>query len=113
MCIDCVKQKCPDRGSFCVDDGSYTMNFHECAECHKKEPIKIEDRQKETDDDGAETISYSHRCSFCNHCIAEHSHIFQIDGEFQEYSMLCVLCGRGEDTVSILPTDPREVTSLY
>lgn len=48
------------------------MNFHECAECHKKEPIKIEDRQKETDDDGAETISYSRKIQYLfkfSHCM--------------------------------------------
>lgn len=31
----------------------------------------------------------------------------------QEYTMLCLLCGRAEDSVSILPDDPRQMTPLF
>lgn len=35
------------------------------------------------------------------------------DFVLQEYSMLCILCGRGADTVSIKPKDPRKGTEMY
>lgn len=31
----------------------------------------------------------------------------------QEYTMLCLLCGRAEDSISILPDDPRQMTPLF
>ncbi|XP_010845066.1 PREDICTED: protein Churchill isoform X1 [Bison bison bison] len=31
----------------------------------------------------------------------------------QEYTMLCLLCGKAEDTISILPDDPRQMTLLF
>lgn len=32
---------------------------------------------------------------------------------FQEYTMLCMLCGRAEDSISILPDDPHLMTPLF
>ncbi|KFW07540.1 Protein Churchill, partial [Eurypyga helias] len=31
----------------------------------------------------------------------------------QEYTMLCLLCGRAEDSISVLPDDPRQMTPLF
>nr|ALI93837.1 churchill [Holothuria glaberrima] len=113
MCVDCVKERCPDRGSVCLDNGWYALNFYECSECHKKEPIKNEEKKSEVVSDGEEEVTFTHKCSVCNHRIAEHKYYFSIDGDFQEYSMLCILCGRGADTVSIQPKDPRKGTEMY
>ncbi|XP_072040985.1 protein Churchill-like [Amphiura filiformis] len=118
MCVECVKDKCPDRGRTCLETGSYLLNFQGCAECHKKEPIKIEARQSGTEEEAAEEdaeggeeelITFDHVCSECGHIIAEHQYTFCVDGEYQEYSMTCMLCGRGSDSISVLPNDPRKV----
>ncbi len=121
MCVECVKEKCPDRGTTCLETGSYMMNFKECAECHKKEPMKVEARQSGTEeedeeedsDGGEELITYDHVCSECGHIIAEHQYTFCVDGEYQEYSMTCLLCGRGSDSISVLPHDPRKALGVF
>ena len=116
MCNECVKVKCPDRGRTCLETGSYMVNFQGCAECHQKEPIKIEARQSGTEEDededgdgGEELITFDHVCTACGHVIAEHQYTFCVDGEYQEYSMTCLLCGRGADSISVLPNDPRKL----
>lgn len=38
---------------------------------------------------------------FCSYCI------------IQEYTMLCMLCGKAEDSISVLPEDPRQTASLF
>ncbi|XP_041469152.1 protein Churchill-like [Lytechinus variegatus] len=113
MCGECVKSKCPDRGNTCLDNGSYILNFDHCAECQKREPIKITQRNVEVKDDGEEVISYEHKCTYCCHLIAEHEHTFTIEGEYQEYAMYCLLCGVGNDTISVQPVDPRKETALF
>ncbi|XP_062037335.1 protein Churchill [Lepus europaeus] len=52
-------------------------------------------------------------CKNCHHVIAKHEYTFSIMDEFQEYTMLCMLCGKAEDTISILPDDPRQMTLLF
>ncbi|NP_001161517.1 churchill-like protein [Saccoglossus kowalevskii] len=113
MCLDCVKQKCPDRGSMCLDSGAYLVNYHGCSECKQKEPLKTVDVQKDIEEDGEESVSYQHVCPNCMHVVAEHSYSFSVDGEFQDYNMFCMLCGKGSDTISINPTDPRKQQTLF
>jgi len=36
-----------------------------------------------------ETVTYQHQCSECSHKIADHEYTFTIDGEYQEFSMVC------------------------
>ena len=31
---------------------------------------------------------------------------------YQEYRMECLICGLGEDSISILPKDPRKVSQI-
>lgn len=31
----------------------------------------------------------------------------------QEYTMLCMLCGKAEDSISVLPDDPRQSAPLF
>lgn len=52
-------------------------------------------------------------CKNCHHLIARHEYTFSVVDDYQEYTMLCLLCGRAEDSVSILPDDPRQMTPLF
>jgi RecJ-like exonuclease len=107
MCKDCVDVKFPDRGSSCLEKGAYLVNYKGCANCKMLGFMEEVDRQEEQDED-EETVTFTHVCKKCGHEIAKHSYTFSHDGEFQEYSMECLLCGQGGSTHSILPHDPRE-----
>ncbi|KFW12026.1 Protein Churchill, partial [Fulmarus glacialis] len=63
-------------------------------------------------------------CKNCHHLIARHEYTFSVvddpspapetsRAEPREYTMLCLLCGRAEDSISILPDDPRQMTPLF
>nr|XP_038035658.1 protein Churchill isoform X1 [Anas platyrhynchos] len=52
-------------------------------------------------------------CKNCHHLIARHEYTFSVVDDYQEYTMLCLLCGRAEDSISILPDDPRQMTPLF
>ncbi|NXK83920.1 CHUR protein, partial [Amazona guildingii] len=52
-------------------------------------------------------------CRHCHHLIARHEYTFSVVDDYQEYTMLCLLCGRAEDSISILPDDPRQMTPLF
>ncbi|XP_064622816.1 protein Churchill-like [Lineus longissimus] len=107
MCSECVKEEFPNRDNICLENGSYIMNFAGCSQCKKKEPIAVENRVKDEHEDGTESVTYQHVCSSCQHVIANHDFTFDIDEEYQNYSMMCLLCGRGEDSRSIMPVDKR------
>ncbi|XP_041353467.1 protein Churchill-like [Gigantopelta aegis] len=81
-------------------------NFDGCSQCKTCNTIKVDDMTTR-EEDGDEIITYKHVCSNCQHEIAEHQHIFRVDGQFQVYEMTCLLCGNGEDERSIMPYDPR------
>ncbi|XP_036981794.2 protein Churchill isoform X2 [Artibeus jamaicensis] len=87
MCGDCVEKEYPNRGNICLENGSFLLNFTGCAACDL--------------------------CKNCHHVVARHEYTFSIMDEFQEYTMLCLLCGKAEDTISILPDDPRQMTLLF
>ncbi|XP_059156196.1 protein Churchill-like [Physella acuta] len=105
MCEQCVREEFPDRDSLCVDQGSYMINFFKCCQCHAQEIKNINRNCTETKNE--EVITYQHVCSNCTHVIAEHEHIFRVEGEFQVYEMSCLLCGSADDQRSIMPVDPR------
>ena len=105
------------------------MNFASCAQCGKREPLRtsttlsangisanghdenggheIEDDDDDEDDEEAERVQFEHACSSCGHVVARHEYAFQVDDNFQNFSMMCLLCGRAEDTRSVMPDDPR------
>ena len=64
----------------------------------------------ENDSEEKEIISFSHACIQCNHVVAKHTHEFWIEEGYQEYRMECLLCGTGQDSISIMPKDPRKVS---
>ena len=51
-------------------------------------------------------------CSSCSHVIGEHRYEFWVEGGYQEYRMDCMLCGLGEDSVSVMPTDPKKISAV-
>ncbi|CAH3182604.1 unnamed protein product [Porites lobata] len=113
MCQDCVKEKHPQRGTICLESGSYLMNFASCIACGRKEPLKITDKSTEEDEDGEELITYKHVCPSCDHIVASHEYTFRVEGQYQEYMMTCLLCGTAADSVSILPEDSNRTNHLF
>ncbi|XP_025047795.1 protein Churchill [Alligator sinensis] len=88
------------------------LNFGACAECNKRDFVLIANRATE-EEDGEEIITYDHMCENCHHVIARHEYTFSVVDDYQEYTMLCLLCGRAEDSISILPDDPRQMAPLF
>ncbi|CAK6979212.1 protein Churchill [Scomber scombrus] len=112
MCNDCVQKEYPDRGNTCLENGSYLMNYLSCASCHQRDFVLISNKATE-DEDGEEIVTYDHVCKNCDHVIARHEYTFSVDDEYQEYTMLCMLCGKAEDSISVLPDDPRQSAPLF
>ncbi|XP_012859113.1 protein Churchill [Echinops telfairi] len=100
------------QGSTCLENGSFLLNFTGCAVCSKRDFMMITNKSFR-EEDGEEIVTYDHLCRNCHHLVARHEYTFSIMDEFQEYTMLCLLCGKAEDTVSILPDDPRQMTLLF
>uniref|UniRef100_A0A9L0K1W5 Protein Churchill n=1 Tax=Equus asinus TaxID=9793 RepID=A0A9L0K1W5_EQUAS len=99
-------------GTICLENGSFLLNFTGCAVCNKRDFMLITNKSLK-EEDGEEIVTYDHLCKNCHHVIARHEYTFSIMDEFQEYTMLCLLCGKAEDTISILPDDPRQMTLLF
>uniref|UniRef100_A0A8C6DQR2 Protein Churchill n=3 Tax=Laurasiatheria TaxID=314145 RepID=A0A8C6DQR2_MOSMO len=113
MCVDCVEKEYPNRGNICLENGSFLLNFTGCAVCSKRDFMLITNKSLK-EEDGEEIVTYDpDLCKNCHHVIARHEYTFSIMDEFQEYTMLCLLCGKAEDTISILPDDPRQMTLLF
>uniref|UniRef100_A0A3Q2Q0D5 Protein Churchill n=1 Tax=Fundulus heteroclitus TaxID=8078 RepID=A0A3Q2Q0D5_FUNHE len=55
----------------------------------------------------------SNVCKNCDHVVARHEYTFSVVDEYQEYTMLCMLCGKAEDSISVLPDDPRQSAPLF
>uniref|UniRef100_K7FTV0 Protein Churchill n=1 Tax=Pelodiscus sinensis TaxID=13735 RepID=K7FTV0_PELSI len=100
------------QGNTCLENGSFLLNYVGCVECNKRDFVLITNRATD-DDDGEEIITYDHVCKNCHHMIARHEYTFSVVDEYQEYTMLCLLCGRAEDSISILPDDPRQAAPLF
>ncbi|KAL9954598.1 hypothetical protein ACROYT_G042160 [Oculina patagonica] len=113
MCKDCVKEQHPERGTICLESGTYLLNFACCKECGKKEPLKITEKLSQEDDNGEELVTYKHVCPSCDHLVAEHEYTFRVEGQYQEYMMTCLLCGTAADSVSILPENPAYNTNNF
>merc|ERR1712020_365258 len=112
MCRNCVKEEFPHRERLCSEKGIYIINFIGCHNCNETnrapDSLLVSEYSKknvedEEDDVSKEIISFNHSCAKCGHSIAKHS---------QEFCMECMLCGIGEDSVSILPKDPRKVSQI-
>ncbi|XP_061731239.1 protein Churchill-like [Nerophis ophidion] len=112
MCNGCVQKQFPDRGHTCLEDGSYLMNYLGCASCNHRDFVLVANKVGE-DYAVEEVVTYDHLCKNCNHVIARHEYTFAVVDEYQEYTMLCMLCGKAEDSISVLPDDPGQNTPLF
>ncbi|KAA0708647.1 Protein Churchill [Triplophysa tibetana] len=102
MCAGCVQKQYPDRGNTCLENGSYLMNFLGCANCHQRDFVLISDKTMVNEDE-EEIVTYLRR----------HEYTFTVVDDYQEYTMLCMLCGKAEDSISVLPDDPRQTAPLF
>eukprot|EP00042_Codosiga_hollandica_P017466 m.48191 g.48191 ORF g.48191 m.48191 type:complete len:111 (+) comp47686_c0_seq5:274-606(+) len=106
MCLKCVSEKAPDRGTTCNDTGAFMMNYLGCIECKSLQLVST--ARQETEEDGEELLEFAHTCQNCNHKVATHKYTFYVRDSFQEFSMTCILCGRGAHSASVMPNDPRQ-----
>ena len=70
-----------------------------------------EEEPNEDDPDEKEIIRFEHVCMLCNHVVAKHLHEFWVEDGYQEYRMECLLCGLGQDSISVMPRDPRKASA--
>lgn len=110
MCEKCVKEEFPNRDRICTDSGAYMANLKSCCNCQSNH-LEISNKTV-SDDDGVEVVIFEHVCGACQHIISVHNYKFWIDGDYQEYEMDCALCGTAEDSISILPDDPRKASTF-
>uniref|UniRef100_A0AAR2LTZ2 Protein Churchill n=1 Tax=Pygocentrus nattereri TaxID=42514 RepID=A0AAR2LTZ2_PYGNA len=99
-------------GNTCLDNGSYLMNFLGCANCQQRDFVLISNKTM-VDEDEEEIVTYLHKCKNCDHVIARHEYTFTVVDDYQEYTMLCMLCGKAEDSISVMPDDPRQSAPLF
>ncbi|MGH0164968.1 UNVERIFIED_CONTAM: hypothetical protein FKN15_076663 [Acipenser sinensis] len=102
----------PSHGNTCLENGSFLLNYVGCAKCNHRDFMLINNKTTE-EEDGEEIVTYDHVCKNCHHIIARHEYTFSVVDDYQEYTMLCMLCGKAEDTISILPDDPRRMAPLF
>eukprot|EP00090_Calanus_glacialis_P036556 TRINITY_DN6247_c0_g1_i1.p1 TRINITY_DN6247_c0_g1~~TRINITY_DN6247_c0_g1_i1.p1 ORF type:complete len:123 (-),score=49.56 TRINITY_DN6247_c0_g1_i1:54-422(-) len=120
MCKHCVRNPFPNRDRMCLESGAYMVNMSKCSNCSKnnlkveqvpadmlEEDISDDDTEEET-----ETVTYNHVCADCNHVVSRHKYKFWLEDGRQEYRMDCLLCGFAEDSISVMPTDPRKASSM-
>uniref|UniRef100_A0A4W5MF05 Protein Churchill n=1 Tax=Hucho hucho TaxID=62062 RepID=A0A4W5MF05_9TELE len=101
-----------NKGNTCLENGSYLINYLGCANCHQRDFVLISNKATE-DEDGEEIVTYDHVCKNCDHVVARHEYTFSVVDDYQEYTMLCMLCGKAEDSISVLPDDPRQTAPLF
>ncbi|EPY86179.1 protein Churchill-like protein [Camelus ferus] len=82
MCGDCVEKEYPNRGTICLENGSFLLNFTGCAVCSKRDFMLITNKSLK-EEDGEEIVTYDHLCKNCHHVIARHEYTFSIMDEFQ------------------------------
>uniref|UniRef100_A0A8C5PFR5 Protein Churchill n=1 Tax=Leptobrachium leishanense TaxID=445787 RepID=A0A8C5PFR5_9ANUR len=93
MCGGCVQEEYPDRGSTCLETGSFLMNYVSCAQCNKRDFVLIANKATD-DEDGEELITFDHMCTNCHHVIAKHEYTFSVVDEYQhtQTALLLTLC---------------------
>ncbi|NXV23651.1 CHUR protein, partial [Cepphus grylle] len=92
-------------GTTCLEGGSFLLNFVGCAQCGRRDFVLLSNRAAGLHG-GDEIVTYDPR-------LWQPPRPPSSPVPPQEYTMLCLLCGRAEDSVSILPDDPRQMTPLF
>ncbi|XP_078007658.1 protein Churchill isoform X1 [Phascolarctos cinereus] len=100
------------QGNTCLENGSFLLNYIGCAMCNKRDFMLIANKSMK-EEDGEEIVTYDHVCKNCHHIVARHEYTFSVMDDYQEYTMLCLLCGKAEDSISVLPDDPRQMAPLF
>jgi hypothetical protein len=98
MCQDCLLECRPDRGSLCLDDGAYLLNFKGCVVCGKRSRPNNDDRCEQEEEGGNEECTettFTHVCSGCGHQVASHYYRETLNVGYVCYLMECSLCGKG------------------
>nr|XP_042708534.1 protein Churchill [Chrysemys picta bellii] len=113
MCGGCVETEYPSRGNTCLENGSFLLNYVGCVECNKRDFSLITRVSLQGGDPCESLVFVPDVCKNCHHMIARHEYTFSVVDDYQEYTMLCLLCGRAEDSISILPDDPRQAAPLF
>ncbi len=114
MCRHCLKDPGLTRGRLCSDSGALIPNFDGCHSClTRNRELRAVERsvvKRGADGDCEEVVTYVHVCSSCGHKVATHRHEFRVEEDYQEYRMDCGLCGVGEDSMSVMPYDPKKAS---
>jgi hypothetical protein len=109
MCLNCLNTARPDRGTVCLDEGAYLVNFKACASCGvramprtaKREEEATVDSEDETPEgeepEETEEVQFQHVCSECGHVVASHYYRSVYSTRSQRFLMECMLCGRAAD----------------
>eukprot|EP00042_Codosiga_hollandica_P017465 m.48187 g.48187 ORF g.48187 m.48187 type:complete len:81 (+) comp47686_c0_seq4:274-516(+) len=61
MCLKCVSEKAPDRGTTCNDTGAFMMNYLGCIECKSLQLVST--ARQETEEDGEELLEFARTLS--------------------------------------------------
>ena len=97
MCLNCLVEARPARGTCTLDDGAFVLNFRSCNSCGRRDQPRAT-RREETisseDDTEIEEIEYQHVCP-CGHVISNHYYRESAGENFVRYLMDCSLCGYG------------------
>uniref|UniRef100_A0A8C3G386 Protein Churchill n=1 Tax=Cyclopterus lumpus TaxID=8103 RepID=A0A8C3G386_CYCLU len=107
----CAK-RIPGPGQHLSGERLLPDDYLRCAKCNQRDFVLISNKATE-DEDGEEIVTYDHVCKNCDHVVARHEYTFSVVDEYQEYTMLCMLCGKAEDSISVLPDDPRQSAPLF
>ncbi|XP_053801026.1 protein Churchill isoform X1 [Vidua macroura] len=82
MCGGCVGTEYPERGTTCLEGGSFLLNFVGCAQCGRRDFVLVSNRAEGLHG-GEEIVTYDHLCKNCHHLIARHEYTFSVVDDYQ------------------------------
>uniref|UniRef100_A0A8D0KQ44 Protein Churchill n=1 Tax=Strix occidentalis caurina TaxID=311401 RepID=A0A8D0KQ44_STROC len=82
MCGGCVGTEYPERGTTCLEGGSFLLNFVGCAQCGRRDFVLLGNRAAGLHG-GEEIVTYDHLCKNCHHLIARHEYTFSVVDDYQ------------------------------
>nr|NP_001232054.1 putative churchill protein [Taeniopygia guttata]ACH44245.1 putative churchill protein [Taeniopygia guttata] len=82
MCGGCVGTEYPERGTTCLEGGSFLLNFVGCAQCGGRDFVLVNNRAEDLQG-GEEIVTYDHLCKNCHHLIARHEYTFSVVDYYQ------------------------------
>ncbi|XP_063189536.1 protein Churchill isoform X2 [Chroicocephalus ridibundus] len=82
MCGGCVGTEYPERGTTCLEGGSFLLNFVGCAQCGRRDFVLLSNRAAGLHG-GDEIVTYDHLCKNCHHLIARHEYTFSVVDDYQ------------------------------